>query len=148
MFGQAIPYCWTLLYIPMHFLTHELLLFATGVWTTNIHDCIHGRCALPDPILLPPWVPRVLLKMLLLTLRNALRVGMPLFPFSDRVGCIMGRLLVGRADPIMGAGYHTIHHTTYKHNYGHYFVYMDKLFGTLVTPEDYEIEQRSKREAQ
>ena len=24
--------------------------------------------------------------------------------------------------PIMGAGYHTIHHTTYKHNYGHYTV--------------------------
>ena len=40
---QAIPYCWTLMYVPMHFLTHELLLFATGVWTTNIHDCIHGR---------------------------------------------------------------------------------------------------------
>ena len=31
------------MYVPMHFLTHELLLFATGVWTTNIHDCIHGR---------------------------------------------------------------------------------------------------------
>ncbi len=44
----------------------------------------------------------------------------------------------------MGAGYHTIHHTTYKHNYGHYFVYMDKLFGTLVTPEEYEIEQRDE----
>ena len=44
----------------------------------------------------------------------------------------------------MGAGYHTIHHTTYKHNYGHYFVYMDKLFGTLVTPEEYEAEQREK----
>ena len=43
--AQAIPYCWTLLYIPMHFLTHELLLFATGIWTTNIHDCIHGRWA-------------------------------------------------------------------------------------------------------
>ncbi|BDA50276.1 probable lathosterol oxidase at C-terminar half [Coccomyxa sp. Obi] len=92
---QAIPYCWTLLYIPMHFLTHELLLFATGVWTTNIHDCIHGR-----------------------------------------------------ADPIMGAGYHTIHHTTYKHNYGHYFVYMDKLFGTLVTPEEYEAEQQAKLKGQ
>lgn len=41
---QAVPYCWTLLYVPMHFLTVELLLFMTGVWTTNIHDCIHGRC--------------------------------------------------------------------------------------------------------
>lgn len=27
----------------MHFLTHEILLFFTGVWTTNIHDCIHGK---------------------------------------------------------------------------------------------------------
>ena len=50
-----------------------------------------------------------------------------------------------RADPIMGAGYHTIHHTTYKHNYGHYFVYMDRLFGTLVTPEEYEREQQAER---
>lgn len=40
---QAIPYCWTLFYIPMHSLTFELLLFMTGIWTTNIHDCLHGR---------------------------------------------------------------------------------------------------------
>jgi lathosterol oxidase len=52
--------------------------------------------------------------------------------------------LLRRMDPIMGAGYHTIHHTTYKHNYGHYFVYMDRLFGSLVTPEEYEAEQRGK----
>ena len=42
----------------------------------------------------------------------------------------------------MGAGYHTIHHTTYKHNYGHYFVYMDQLFETLVTPEEFQAEQQ------
>ncbi len=40
---QAIPYCWTLFYIPTHSLTFELLLFMTGIWTTNIHDCLHGR---------------------------------------------------------------------------------------------------------
>jgi lathosterol oxidase len=40
---QALPYCWTLFFVPMHFLTHELLLFATGVWTANIHDNIDGR---------------------------------------------------------------------------------------------------------
>lgn len=40
---QAAPYVWTLFYCPSHFLTHELLLFATGVWTTNIHDCLHGK---------------------------------------------------------------------------------------------------------
>lgn len=36
--------------------------------------------------------------------------------------------------PIMGAGYHTIHHTTYKHNYGHYTIWMDWMFGTLKVP--------------
>lgn len=40
---QAFPYCLLLLVLPMHFLTHELMLFMTGVWTTNIHDCLHGR---------------------------------------------------------------------------------------------------------
>ena len=39
-------------------------------------------------------------------------------------------------DPIMGAAYHTIHHVTYKYNYGHYFIYMDKIFGTLTPPEE------------
>ncbi|KAK9824011.1 hypothetical protein WJX72_006951 [[Myrmecia] bisecta] len=93
---QAVPYCWTLFYMPMHFLTFELLLFATGVWTTNIHDCIHGRLA-----------------------------------------------------PIMGAGYHTIHHTIYRVNYGHYTTYFDKLFGTLMHPEEYpEHLQRAKQTKQ
>jgi Delta7-sterol 5-desaturase len=87
---QAIPYTWTLFYVPMHQLTVELLLFATGVWTTNIHDCLHGK-----------------------------------------------------VEPIMGAGYHTIHHTTYKHNYGHYTIYMDKLFGTLITPEEFAAQQKT-----
>lgn len=91
---QAIPYSWTLFFVPMHFLTHELLLFATAIWTTNIHDCLHGK-----------------------------------------------------VEPIMGAGYHTIHHTTYKHNYGHYFTYMDRLFGSLISPEEFEKEQRAKNAA-
>lgn len=82
---QASPYAYTMLFCPMHMLTHELLLFATGVWTVNIHDCLHGKV----------W-------------------------------------------PIMGAGYHAIHHTTYKHNYGHYFCFFDQLYNTLVLPEDYQ----------
>jgi sterol desaturase/sphingolipid hydroxylase (fatty acid hydroxylase superfamily) len=36
----------------------------------------------------------------------------------------------------MGAGYHSIHHTAYKYNYGHYFIFMDQIFGTLLTPEE------------
>ena len=62
---QAVPYVWTLFLTPCHYFTHELLLFFTGIWTANIHDCIDGDC-----------------------------------------------------EPIMGAAYHTIHHTTYRHNYG------------------------------
>jgi len=38
--------------------------------------------------------------------------------------------------PIMGAGYHTIHHTTYRHNYGQFFTYCDWLFGTLQYPDE------------
>ncbi|KAI3975346.1 hypothetical protein MKX01_032179 [Papaver californicum] len=43
--------------------------------------------------------------------------------------CIHGKLW-----PVMGAGYHTIHHTTYRHNYGHYTIWMDWMFGTLQDP--------------
>ncbi|CAL9046517.1 delta(7)-sterol-C5(6)-desaturase-like isoform X1 [Musa acuminata AAA Group] len=45
--------------------------------------------------------------------------------------CIHGKIW-----PVMGAGYHTIHHTTYRHNYGHYTVWMDWMFGTLRDPEE------------
>ncbi|XP_054787917.1 delta(7)-sterol-C5(6)-desaturase-like [Prosopis cineraria] len=38
--------------------------------------------------------------------------------------------------PVMGAGYHTIHHTTYRHNYGHFTIWMDWMFGTLRDPLD------------
>ncbi|RZS06593.1 hypothetical protein BHM03_00037279 [Ensete ventricosum] len=44
--------------------------------------------------------------------------------------CIHGKIW-----PVMGAGYHTIHHTTYRHNYGHYTIWMDWMFGTLRYPE-------------
>nr|XP_043613243.1 delta(7)-sterol-C5(6)-desaturase-like [Erigeron canadensis] len=43
--------------------------------------------------------------------------------------CIHGKLW-----PVMGAGYHTIHHKTYRHNYGHFTVWMDWMFGTLHDP--------------
>ncbi|XP_020205915.1 delta(7)-sterol-C5(6)-desaturase [Cajanus cajan] len=80
---QALPHCIALFMVPIHFTTHLALLFIEGVWTANIHDCIHGKL----------W-------------------------------------------PVMGAGYHTIHHTTYRHNYGHYTIWMDWMFGTLRDPEE------------
>jgi len=59
--------------------------------------------------------------------------------FTDRhrFGC--------RVAPVMGAGYHTLHHTVYNKNYGHYFTYMDKLHNTLFTPEEDE-ERRQQRQ--
>ncbi|KAJ0692369.1 putative delta(7)-sterol 5(6)-desaturase [Helianthus annuus] len=42
----------------------------------------------------------------------------------------------GKIWPVMGAGYHTIHHTTYRHNYGHFTVWMDWMFGTLRDPAE------------
>ena len=51
--AQAIPYCWMLFIVPMHLLTHELLLFATGIWTANIHDNIDGRRAAPGVLFIP-----------------------------------------------------------------------------------------------
>lgn len=80
---QAIPHLVAIMFIPTHFLTHEILLFTEAFWTASIHDNIH---------------------------LNIL--------------------------PFMGAGWHTIHHTTYKHNYGHYFVFMDWFYGTLISPEE------------
>jgi len=85
---QAVPYVWTLFLTPCHYFTHEVLLFCTGVWTANIHDCIDGDC-----------------------------------------------------EPIMGAAYHTIHHTTYRHNYGHYTTLFDSLFGTLEAPPKEQLRQ-------
>lgn len=49
-----------------------------------------------------------------------------------------------RIAPVMGAGYHTLHHTVYNKNYGHYFTYMDKLHDTLFSPEEDE-ERRLQR---
>ena len=89
---QAAPYAASLFLIHCHFLTHELLLFATAIWTANIHDALDGRAA-----------------------------------------------------PVMGAGFHAIHHTTYKHTYGQYFTYADAAHGTLVTPAEYAAGRRKGR---
>jgi Delta7-sterol 5-desaturase len=89
---QALPYAITLFIVPMHFFTHEILLFLTALWTANIHDNINGNLL-----------------------------------------------------PIMGAGWHTIHHTSYKQNYGHYFVIMDWLFDTLISPEEFEAQNAERK---
>lgn len=91
---QALPYTLTLFVVPMHFFTHEVLLFLTAFWTANIHDNLHGNVR-----------------------------------------------------PIMGAGWHSIHHTLYKFNYGHYFVFMDWFFGTLLSPEELALQELARKEA-
>lgn len=41
----------------------------------------------------------------------------------------------GKFWPLMGAGYHIVHHTTNRHNYGRYTIWMDWMFGTLCDPK-------------
>jgi len=38
-------------------------------------------------------------------------------------------------EPIMGAKYHTVHHTHYHYNFGQFFTLMDWIFGTLRIPD-------------
>lgn len=47
----------------------------------------------------------------------------------------------GKIWPVMGAGYHTIHHTACRHNYGHHTAWMDWMFGTLRDPAEDEIKK-------
>ncbi|XP_031499731.1 delta(7)-sterol-C5(6)-desaturase-like [Nymphaea colorata] len=44
----------------------------------------------------------------------------------------------GKVWPVMGGGYHKIHHTKSRYNYGGYTILMDWLFGTLYEPEQEE----------
>jgi sterol desaturase/sphingolipid hydroxylase (fatty acid hydroxylase superfamily) len=41
----------------------------------------------------------------------------------------------GDFEPIMGAKYHTVHHTHYHYNFGQFFTICDYIFGTLKVPE-------------
>jgi lathosterol oxidase len=43
--------------------------------------------------------------------------------------------LWGDTEPIMGAKYHTLHHTHYHYNYGQFFIFCDYFWGTLRLPE-------------
>ena len=38
--AQALPYAIGLFFLPVHFFTHEMLLFLTAIWTNSIHDCL------------------------------------------------------------------------------------------------------------
>jgi len=43
--------------------------------------------------------------------------------------------LWGDTEPIMGSKYHLLHHTHYHYNYGQYFIFCDRFWGTLRLPE-------------
>jgi len=46
-------------------------------------------------------------------------------------------------EPIMGAKYHTVHHTHYHYNYGQFFIFCDWYWGTLRIPKDKEEPEKS-----
>lgn len=41
----------------------------------------------------------------------------------------------GDTEPIMGAKYHTMHHTHYHVNFGQFFIFWDWVYGTLKSPD-------------
>ncbi|XP_031499183.1 delta(7)-sterol-C5(6)-desaturase-like [Nymphaea colorata] len=51
----------------------------------------------------------------------------------------------GRVWPILGAGYHMLHYTTNRHNYGRYTLLLDWFFGTLRDPDAEEEEKKKKK---
>lgn len=95
--AQSWPYWFVPYLIPMHKLTHLVLLVAVTVWTTSIHDRI---------------------------------------TFTDW-------------QIVNGAGHHYVHHRDFKHNYGQYFTWCDRLFGTykdpIETPESMRLKESSDK---
>jgi len=51
------------------------------------------------------------------------------------------------SEPIMGAKYHTIHHTHFNYNYGQFFIFCDWFWGTLKPPKSkLEFNDNARRE--
>ena len=129
--AQALPYSWTLFYVPMHFLTHEMLLFFTSIWTTNIHDNIHakvGAGAAGARWCWRGWSRACGAGLLFAYSCHRLGGGAALGG-AGRGRCADARPALppdAQIAPVMGAGYHTIHHTLYNYNYGHYFTFVDR----------------------
>jgi len=89
---QASPYVAFLFVVPMHYFTHVIMLFFTGIWATNIHDAIYAD-----------------------------------------------------SEPIMGAKYHTLHHTHYTVNYGQFFIFCDWFWGTLKVPDANDFDKKASK---
>lgn len=49
------------------------------------------------------------------------------------------------SEPLMGAAYHTIHHTHYHYNFGQWFIFCDYIFGTLRSRKDIEAMKAQKK---
>ena len=41
----------------------------------------------------------------------------------------------GDSEPVMGAKYHTVHHTHFHYNFGQFFTFCDQIFGTFRVPD-------------
>ena len=110
---QACPYVICLFFVPVHYFTHVFLLFFSGVWATNIHDSV-VRTYFPPPFQFHP-----------ISLEASPLPFYPLYAAQP-----------GNSEPIMGAKYHTIHHTHFTCNYGQFFIFCDWFWGTLRLPKD------------
>ena len=107
--AQAAPYLICMLLVPMHFLTHEVMLFFTAVCEPT-HLGVACTCG---TLLHLPAAPAAWLQIWTTNIHDTLQ---------------------GDTEPIMGSAYHTLHHTIYTKNYGQFFIFWDWVFGTLQAP--------------
>jgi len=111
---QACPYVICLLFVPVHYFTHVFLLFFSGVWATNIHDSVVRTYSISSSSISIFF--------------SHSKAQLPPSPLYDAQP--------GNSEPIMGAKYHTIHHTHFTCNYGQFIIFCDWCWGTLRLPKD------------
>jgi len=96
--------------LPVHYFTHVGLLFFSGVWATNIHDAVvsifeHHPILFSLLFYIPPITSHSI------TFHNISSHYITFTQWAD-------------FEPIMGAKYHTVHHTHYHYNFGQVSIYV------------------------
>jgi lathosterol oxidase len=90
--------------LPVHYYTHVILLFFSGIWATNIHDAVVSFAV------------------------SASRLCLAYSHYMDVV-CYQW----ADFEPIMGAKYHTVHHTHYHYNFGQVSAAVCRFYSTGYT---------------
>ncbi|CAM9110593.1 unnamed protein product [Phaeothamnion confervicola] len=146
--GGVVPYvCWTALYVMgveigiywMHRTLH------TNKFLYKYVHALHHKYN--DANTLSPWASvafNPLDGILQASPYVALLLFMPVHYFTHMTMLFFTAVwatnihdtLHGDTEPVMGSKYHLVHHTHYHWNYGQFFTFCDRYWGTLRRPED------------